>query len=418
MAGQVETIIVGGGQSGLAMSYWLNQTGREHLILERGRVAERWQSQRWDSLCLLTPNWAMSLPSYDYDGPDPDGFMGKDEVFRIINTYAERIGAPVRTGVAVTDLQRREDRDDYVLETTAGQFVARNVVVATGPFGVSVIPSVSGTLTPDVVQIHSSEYRNPQQLPPGAALVVGSGSSGFQIAEDFIEAGRRVYFSLGRHETRVRRYRGKDIARWMSLTGQWERKLEDHPDAFYAPRAALTGAGGGHDLSVRKLAHQGAMLLGRIQSANGNELVIAPDIVETVREGDERSRRSLAMIDEFIARAAMAAPLDVPATWPDPPELLDPILRLDLRRAGVTSIIWATGFRYAFDWIHPPVLDVHGNPRHRRGTTTYPGLHFLGLRWLYKFKSSFIHGVGEDAQFLAERIALRDAPRTAASSAE
>jgi len=417
MAEQVETIIVGGGQSGLAMSYWLSQAGREHLILERGRIADRWQSQRWDSLCLLTPNWSMSLPSYNYDGPDPDGFMGKDEVFQIMNTYADRIGAPVRTGVGVTHVQRRDDRDDYIIETTAGQFVARNVVIATGPFGDPVKPSASETLTPDVVQVHSSTYRNPQQLPPGAALVVGAGASGFQIAEDLIEAGRRVYFSLGRYETRVRRYRGKDIAWWMSQTGQWDRKLEDHPDAFFAPRASLTGAGGGHDLSVRKLAHQGAILLGRMQGADGNELVIAPDIVETVRDGDERSRRSLAMIDEFIVRKAIAAPPDVPTTWPDPPELLDPILRLDLRWAGVTSIIWATGFRYAFDWVRLPVLDAQGTPQHRRGVTTERGLYFLGLRWLYKFKSSFIHGVGEDAQFLAERIALRDGSPKAESLA-
>ena len=413
MAELIETIIVGGGQSGLAMSYWLRQLGREHLILERGRIADRWQSQRWDSLCLLTPNWTMSLPAYEYDGTDPDGFMGKDEVFQILGAYAERIAAPVRTGVEVRELRRSEGQDAYVLETTVGQFRARNVVVATGPFGVPEVPSASIDLPPGIAQLHSSSYRNPQQLPPGATLVVGAGSSGFQIAEDLLEAGRRVYFSVGRHETRVRRYRGQDISWWMSRTGQWERRIDDHPTAPLAPLAALTGAGGGHDLSVRKLAQEGATLLGRLQGADGRELVIAPDLVRTVREGDERSQRSLAMIDQFIARHGIDAPPEAPATWPDPPELADPVVQLDLVKAGVTAVVWATGFRYAFDWIRLPVLDPQGTPQHRRGVTEFPGLYFLGLRWLSKFKSSFIHGVGEDAQLLAEHLATRDDARTA-----
>jgi putative flavoprotein involved in K+ transport len=415
---QIETIIVGGGQAGLAMSYWLSQAGREHVVLERGRVVERWQSQRWDSLCLLTPNWTVSLPAYDYDGPDPDGFMGRDAVVGILTDYAERIAAPIRTGIEVQRLERPAGRDAYVLSTTAGQYLARNVVIATGPFGIPMVPAASETLSPETVQVHSSAYRNPGQLPPGATLVVGAGASGFQIAEDLLEAGRRVYFSLGRHEARLRRYRGQDIAWWMAQTGQWDRTLADNPAAFYAPRASLTGAGGGHDLSVRKLAQEGATLLGRLQGAHGVELMIAPDIGETVQEGDERSRRSLAMIDEFIARHGIAAPAHEPVTWPDPPELADPILQLDLRAAGVTSVVWATGFRYAFDWIQLAVFDARGNPEHTRGVTAEPGLYFLGLRWLYKFKSSFIHGVGEDAEFLAEQIVARDTPAQASTLAQ
>jgi putative flavoprotein involved in K+ transport len=401
----VETIIIGGGQAGLAMSYWLSQLGREHLVLERGRIAERWQSQRWDSLCLLTPNWTMTLPDYQYDGPDPDGFMGRDEVFQLINDYAGRIGAPVRAGVDVGEVRRDEDRDGYVLDTTAGRFVGRNVVVATGPFGIPATPPISKTLPASVAQIHSSAYRNPRELPPGATLVVGSGASGFQIVDDLLEAGRRVYFSLGRHECRVRRYRGRDSAEWMSMTGVWDRKLEDHPDAFWGPRSSLTGAGGGHDLSARKIAGEGATLLGRLQQVEGDEVTIAQDLGNAVRDADQRAARSLAAVDAFIARNGIDAPLDEPATWPDPPELADPILRCNLRDAGITSVIWATGFRYAFDWLRVPVCDAQGIPRHRRGITEFPGLYFLGLRWLYKFKSSFIHGVDEDAQYLAEHIA-------------
>ncbi len=418
LAEQVETIIVGGGQAGLAMSYWLRQLGREHLVLERGRIAERWQSQRWDSLCILTPNWTVSLPGYVYDGPDPDGFMRKDAVYQILTDYARRNAAPVRTGVEVQRLERIDDREGYRLTTTAGPFTARNVVVATGPYGVPMLPSASATLPPAIVQLHSSAYRNPGQLPPGATLVVGAGSSGFQIVEDLLEAGRRVFFSLGRHEPRLRRYRGRDIAHWMVLTGQWERKLADHPDAIHAPLAALTGAGGGHDLSVRKIARDGATLLGRLQGTDDTRLVIASDLIETVWDGDERIGRSLAMIDQFIARQRIDAPPHEPTLWPDPPELADPILRLDLSEAGITSVIWATGFRYAFDWIRLPVLDAQGNPQHTRGVTAEPGLYFLGLRWQYKFKSSFIHGVGDDARFLAEHIVSREARETASTLPE
>ncbi len=413
MTERVETIIVGGGQAGLAMSYWLRQAGREHLILERGRIAERWQSQRWDSLCLLTPNWTVTLPGYQYDGPDPDGFMGRDAIYAILTDYAARIAAPIRTGVDVQALDRRADGEGYLLTTSDGPYAARNVVVATGPFGIPSVPAVAADFGPEVAQFHSSAYRNPAQLPPGATLVVGSGASGFQIVEDLLEADRRVYFSLGRHETRLRRYRGQDIAYWMAQTGQWERKLADNPAAFSAPRAALTGAGGGHDLSVRKIARDGATLLSRLQAVDGPALAIAPDLPATVREGDERTQRSLAMIDAYIAREGIAAPPHEPTVWPDPPELLDPIRRLDLRDVGITSIIWATGFRYAFDWIHLPVIDREGNPIHVRGVTAEPGLSFLGLRWLYKFKSSFIHGVDEDAAYLAEQIAARDTRGTA-----
>ena len=418
MSEAVETIIVGGGQSGLAMSYWLRQSGREHLILERGRIAERWQSQRWDSLCLLTPNWTVSLPGYEYDGPDPDGFMGKDDLHQILVDYAERIEAPIRTGVSVLDVRREDERDRYVLQTNEGELVARNVVIATGPFGIAAQPDFSASLPADIAQVHSSEYRNPTQLPPGDVLVVGSGASGFQIAEDLLLDGRHVYFSLGRHEGRPRRYRGQDIAYWMSLTGAWDRKLEDNPEAFYAPRSALTGAGGGHDLSVRKLAAEGTTLLGRLQGGGDGRLTVVSDVLETVRDGDERLRKSLESVDTFIARQGIDAPADEPASWPDPPELADPILQLDLQAAGVTSVVWATGFRYAFaDWVRLPVLDHEGTPRHIRGVTEFPGLYFLGLRWLYKFKSSFIHGVDEDAEYLAEQIVARAASAMSASPA-
>jgi putative flavoprotein involved in K+ transport len=410
MAEQVETVIVGGGHSGLAMSYWLGQAGREHLVLEQGRIAERWHSERWDSLCVLTPNWTVSLPSYGYAGLDRVGFMGKDEVAAFIAAYAQHIEAPVRTGVRVARLCQPANGAGYVLETSDGEIAAQNVVAASGAYATPVTPTVSDALPGDIFQVHSAAYRNPQQLPPGATLVVGAGASGFQIVEDLLDAGRLVYFSLGRYEARMRRYRGQDMAWWMTQTGQYDRKIEDYPQARFAPRPALTGAKGGHDLSVRKLAQDRVILLGRIQAIEGLKLAIAPDVAESVQEADARSRRTLQLVDEFIARTAIdAPPADPPEQLPDPKELSDPVLALDLRESGITSVVWATGFRYGFDWIDVSVFEPDGEPRHRRGVSAFPGLYFLGLRWQYKFKSSFIHGADEDAAYLAEQIVARAA---------
>jgi putative flavoprotein involved in K+ transport len=351
MTDHVETIIVGGGHSGLAMSYWLSQAGREHLVLERGRIAERWHSERWDSLCVLTPNWTVSLPAFAYAGPDPDGFMGKDEVATFIAAYAQYIHAPVRTGVKVARLYRVPGGAQFTLDTSDGVILANNVVAASGAYAMPLMPAVSGAFPRGIVQLHSAGYRTPGQLPPGATLVIGAGASGFQIVEDLRDAGRRVYFSLGRYEARMRRYRGKDMAWWMTQAGQYDRKIQDYPEARFAPRPALTGANGGHDLSVRALARDGVTLLGRIQSVEGWTMAVAPDLPESVREADARSRRTLQVFDEFIARTGLdAPPADAPEQLPDPAEVTDPIQEVDLRAAGITSVVWATGFRYGFDW--------------------------------------------------------------------
>jgi putative flavoprotein involved in K+ transport len=409
MAEHVETVIVGGGHSGLAMSYWLSQTGREHLVLERGRIAERWHSERWDSLCVLTPNWTVSLPSFSYSGPEPDAFMGKYEVAAFMSAYANHIRAPLRTGVQVARLTQDEG-SGLRLDTSDGEFVARNVVAASGAYATPVTPPLSVEFPQEIAQVHSAAYRNPQQLPPGAVLVVGAGASGFQIVEDLLDVGRQVYFSIGRYEARRRRYRGRDMAWWMTQSGQYDRKLEDNPQGPQAPRPALTGARGGHDLSVRKLAQDGVVLLGRIRGVEGAKISIALDLPESVQEADARSRRTLELVDEFIARGGLdAPPAEPPESYPDPRELNDPLPELDLRAAGVTSVIWATGFRYGFDWIDLPVFAPDGEPHHQRGVSTLPGLYFLGLRWQYKFKSSFIHGADEDAAYLAEQIGARAA---------
>jgi putative flavoprotein involved in K+ transport len=410
MTEEVENLIIGGGQAGLAMSYWLGQTGRQHLIIERGRIAERWQSERWDSLCLLSQNWSVSLPNYPYAGPDSEGFMTRDEVTAWILGFAAGFDPPVRTDVNVRRLRRANGNGapGWLAETTAGDFRAQNVVVATGPFGDTSTPAWNRDLPAGIFQVHSNAYRNPGQLPPGAVLVVGSGASGFQIVEDLLDGQRRVYFSLGRHDPRVRRYRGRDHGWWMGQLGQWERKLEDFPNAKFESRGAITGAKGGHDLNLRKLAAEGVTILGRARAVDDYKLAVAPDLPQNVREADERAVRARTMIDAFIEREGVDAPPEPPAKlWPDPEELLEPLSDLDLRAAGISSVIWATGFRYKFDWIEADIFEADGEPRHLRGIPPAPGLYFLGLRWLYKFKSSFIHGVDEDAQYLAQHIAER-----------
>jgi putative flavoprotein involved in K+ transport len=405
---RIETVIVGGGQAGLAMSYWLGQAGREHLILERARLAERWRSERWDSLSVLTPNWAVTLPGHPYAGVDPDGFMGKDEYVAFVEDYATQLRALLRTGVNVNAVRAASDGSArFRVESDKGEIEAANVVAATGPFQEPRLPDWSAGVPAGLFQTHSSRYRNPDQLPPGAVLVVGAGSSGQQIAEELIAAGRTVFLSVGHHRPAYRRYRGRDWSWWQHTTGFFDRVVDDELTAETG--AVQTGAGGGHDLNLRQMAADGATLLGYIRGLSGTAIHVAPDLADTIRAGDASIAHFTSLFDDYILRAGMVAPPEPERPRArDPREMDDPILELDLSAAGINTIVWATGFRYAFDWIRLPVLDEVGRPQHYRGVTSHPGMYFLGLRRQYKVKSSFIMGVGEDAGYLAERIAAGD----------
>jgi putative flavoprotein involved in K+ transport len=404
-----ETVIVGGGHAGLAMSHQLSRRGRAHVVLERGRVAERWRSERWDSLHFQFPNWSLALPGQPYDGPQPDGFSSRDEVVAFIERYCAATAAPVRTGVRVDAIRPGPGTDGFRLETSHGIVVASNVVVATGPYQEPVIPAPAGGLSAPIAQMHSSAYRNPAGLPPGAVLVVGSGASGCQIVEDLLAAGRRVFLSVGRHRRFPRRYRGRDMFWWMEQMGALDQTLEERPDARERPNPLVTGVGGGHEIDLRCYAARGVVLLGHVEAIEGSRLRLADDLDAQLARGDEGVAVFTRAVDAYVERAGLSAP-EEPAPAP-PPSLPTsaPIRALDLDAESVTSVIWATGFRRDFGWIRLPVLDERGEPIHRRGVTSCPGLYFLGLPWLHTLKSSVLCGVGRDADHLAECIASRAA---------
>jgi putative flavoprotein involved in K+ transport len=377
-----ETVIVGGGHAGLAMSHQLSRRGRAHVVLERGRVAERWRSERWDSLHFQFPNWSLALPGQPYDGPRPDGFSSRDEVVAFIERYCAATGAPVRTGVRVDAIR---------------------------PYQEPVIPPHAAALSARIAQVHSSAYRNPASLPVGAVLVVGSGASGCQIVEDLLGAGRRVFLSVGRHRRFPRRYRGRDMFWWMERMGALDQTLDERPEARERPNPLVTGVGGGHEIDLRRYAARGVVLLGHVDAIEGSRLRLADDLDAQLARGDEGVAVFTRAVDAYVERAGLSAP-EEPAPAPPPPlPTAAPIRALDLDAESVTGVIWATGFRRDFGWIHLPVLDERGEPIHRRGVTSCPGLYFLGLPWLHTLKSSVLCGVGRDADHLAECIASRAA---------
>jgi putative flavoprotein involved in K+ transport len=414
---QIDTVIIGGGHAGLTLSYYLSQLGREHVILERGRVGERWISERWDSFYFQFPNSTIELPGYKYQTEDPDGFVPGREIVRFIQEYAALIKAPVRCGVDVTALESSPNSTRYLLRTSAGDIEANNVVLATGQRQKGIIPAISSDVPKDIRQLHSSGYRNAGALPPGAVLVVGSGASGFQIAEDLHQHGRQVYICVGRHRRLARRYRGRDYALWALELGMYERRRGDLPapsrnGASIPPGPLLTGVNGGYEADVRELAAKGIVLLGRLKAVKGATLALAPDLEENLAKGDEWLANYKKSVDDYIAKNKLNIPEEgLPA---NPSPILDgrpsePILELDLRAARITSIIWATGFGNEYGWLKLPILDERGEPMHERGVTKFPGIYFVGLRWLYKQKSGFLSfgGPAEDAAYLAEQIAAR-----------
>ena len=404
MPEQFETVIIGGGQAGLAMSYQLGQLGREHIVIERGRVAERWRSERWESLVFQFPNSMIRLPGYLYEGNEPERFMARDGVVRFINEYAKRIAAPVRCGVNVTQLRQVTGSAKFTVETDGGIIEASNVVVATGPYQEPSLPLFADGLSKDLYQTTANRYSNPDRLPDGAVFVVGSGASGYQIAADLLKSGRRVYLSVGRHRRVPRRYRGKDYGYWQETTGALEQTADTLPPNFVPP--LLTGVDGGKDTDLRVLESEGATLLGSLRGINDNRLYFKPDLEENVAEGDKGITVFKRMVDAFVADHGIDSPADaqvLPATLPLAMSPLD----LNVRAVGIRSIIWATGYCYDFGWIECPVLDSDGKPRHRRGVTEVPGIYFLGLARLHKVKSAFLWGSGEDASYIAEHIVAR-----------
>ncbi len=406
---RIDTIIVGAGQAGLATSYHLQQGGQEHLVLERGStVAPVWRNERWDSFTTVTPNWGLKLPGMPYAGPDPDGFLPRQEITTLFSRYARRFGLPVRLSTPVLSVV--PERDGGFRVTTPEQvYLAHSVVMATGYEQQPRMPEASAGVAPDLVQLHSSQYRNPAGLPDGAVLVVGSGQSGAQIAEELYQHGRRTFLATSSAGRVPRRYRGKDIIEWLVLSGFFgitPEKLPVPKVQFVAPH--VSGRDGGRTLNLHRFAQDGVTLLGHLRDADRTTLMFAPDLHENLRRGDQFEAQVLQMVDDHVRTTGTEAPTESVAQLQDG-FAQSAVTRLDLRAEGITSIIWATGFRHNYRLVQAPVFAPDGFPVQQRGVTTCPGLSFVGMPWMPSLQTGNLIGVGDAAAHIATTIV--DRPR-------
>lgn len=411
MVERVGTLVVGGGQAGIATSEHLSRHGLPHLVLERHRIAERWRSERWDSLVANGPAWHDRFPGQQFDAIPPDAFPSHLAVAAYFEAYARRIAAPLRCGVEVLRADALPG-GGFRAETSAGTVEAQALVAATGPFQRPLIPP----LVPEaagVAQFHSADYRNPGQLPPGAVLVVGAGSSGTQIADELNRAGRRVFLSVGPHGRPPRRYRGRDFVWWLGVLGKWD--IPTPAPGTEHVTIAVSGAHGGATVDFRRLAWEGITLAGRAQGFAEGRLTFAADLPATIARGDADYLGLLDQADAWAEAHAAAQGLDLPpdpqarVLPPDPPCLAEPLLALDLRAEGIGAIVWATGYGFDFGWLRAGRFDARGCPEHHRGVSPVPGLYFVGLPWLTCRGSSFIWGAWRDAGLIADHIAARAA---------
>jgi putative flavoprotein involved in K+ transport len=397
-------VVIGGGQAGLAMSYHLKQSGIDHVILEKNQIAHSWKTKRWDAFCLVTPNWQCRLPGYPYQGSDPKGFMLRDEIVAYIENYARHIAAPVKEGVAVTRLAQGMD-GGFALETSAGEMTADAVVLAVSGYHVPNVPVMAGRLDGSVTQLHSAAYRSPAQLPPGEIIVIGSGQSGCQIAEDLHLAGRKVHLAVGSAPRCPRVYRGRDAVEWLDDLGQYDLPVDQHGLKEKVRKNAnhyLTGREGGRDIDLRKFALEGMSLYGRLRDVEGGRLIFADDLTKNLDNADRVYNGICGLIDDHIARNTIDAPASphyAPVWAPtDTPAELDP------SKAGISTIIWTTGFRSDWSWVELPIFDGAGYPTHRRGVTSMDGVYVLGLPWLYTWGSGRFVGVGRDAAYATQHL--------------
>ena len=403
---KIDTLVVGAGQAGVAMSEHLGKLGVPHLVLERNRIAEKWRTGRWDSLVANGPAWHDRFPNLEFKGVDPDGFPTKEQVADYFVDYAKKFNCPIRTSVEVIKVERNIDRPGFTIETSQGMIEAQRVVAATGPFQHPVIPAIAPQYE-KITQIHSAAYRNPGQLPDGAVLVIGAGSSGVQIADELQRAGKQVYLSVGSHDRPPRAYRNRDFVWWLGVLGEWDAEAMK-PGKEHVT-IAVSGAHGGHTVDFRELANQGIKLLGLTKSFDDNKVCFQSDLADNVALGDQNYLELLDAADAYIARNGLDLPEEPEARHilPNPECLTNPVLELDLAGAGVTSIVWATGFAVDYDWLNVNAFDEKGKPQHQRGVSTEPGIYFVGLPWLSRRGSSFIWGVWHDAKHVAGHIATQ-----------
>lgn len=402
-----QVIIVGGGQAGLSASYGLTQQKIKHLIFDRGAIGDTWGKRRWDSFCLVTPNWQCRLPGFDYDGNDPKGFMLKDEIVDYVKRYAASFNPPLKGNVEVYKVFRKTKHGDFHIETSIGNYTAQKVIIATGAYHVPNILPISKEFGEEISQIHSEKYKNPEQLAEGATLVVGSGQSGAQIAEDIHIAGKKVFLCVGSAPRAPRTYRGKDTVEWLEDMGYYDQPIESHPDpdeARHKTNHYLTGRDGGRDIDLRKLASEGVTLRGQLTKVSEGVMHFKDDLKKNLDTADATYNRIQDNVDAYIKEKGIEAP-ETPrykSVW-EPNEANN--LTIDYKKEGITNVIWCTGFKVDFRWVEfPDVFDDRGYPIYKRGITTENGLFFLGLPWLHTWGSGRFSHVGQDASYLTDYI--------------
>jgi putative flavoprotein involved in K+ transport len=406
MRSHYSVIIIGGGQAGLSISYCLRERGIDHQIFEQHRIAHSWRSKRWDSFCLVTPNWQCTLPGYPYTGDDTHGFMPKDEIVQYVEDYARSFNAPVQEGVEVSKVSQQNDA--YEVITSMGAFTADQIVVATGGYHQPQIPRISERLPEAILQIHSSEYKNPHSLPDRAVLVVGTGQSGCQIAEDLHLNGKQVHLCVGGAPRSPRTYRGKDVVDWLDQMGYYDLPIHEHPQQEKVRSKTnhyVTGRDGGREIDLRQFALEGMQLHGKLKHIQDGQLEFHADLKHNLDQADGVAASIKRSIDGFIAKENIQAPLDPdyqPAWQPGQTPLT-----LDYQQADIGTVIWCTGYRSDFSWVEVPVFDGRGYPGHQRGITPISGLYFLGLPWLYTWGSGRFSGIARDAIYIADCIAAK-----------
>lgn len=408
MNNHYSVVIVGGGQAGLSMSYCLKERGLDHIVFEKNRIGYSWRSKRWDSFCLVTPNWQCKLPGYHYPGNDPQGFMQKDEIVKYIEDYAASFDPPLKEGVEVSRVRKSNSQGVFELTTSIGDYTADQVVIAAGSYHIPKVPKIAERLPEHIVQIHSSEYKNPQSLPDKSVLVVGTGQSGCQIAEDLHLAGKPVYLCVGSAPRSPRRYRGKDVVDWLDQMGYYDLSIDDHPQKQKARTNTnhyVTGRDGGREIDLRQFSLEGMQLYGRLKTISGGYLEFWGDLKHNLDRADAVANNIKKSIDAFIEKNQIQAPTE--PTYKPVWEPGEEVLKLDYEKANIGAVVWCTGYQSDFSWIEIPVFDGKGYPGYDRGVTGVQGLYFLGLPWLYTWGSGRFSGIARDATYLADYIVAR-----------
>ncbi len=403
---ETDTLVVGGGQAGIAASEHLSNNSIPHIVLEKSRTAEAWRTGRWDALVANGPAWHDRFPNMLFDGNDPDEFVTKDRFARYLVDYAAMINAPIREGVEVLEANRIPGQGGFLVKTSAGDIKARRIVAATGAFQHPVIPPIVPE-TAGVEQLHSFYYKNPDQLAEGAVMVIGAGSSGAQIADELNRAGRKVFLSVGPHDRPPRRYRGRDFVWWLGVLGLWDMAAPT-PGTEHVT-ISVSGAYGGRTMDFRRLGNEGVTLTGLTSGYADGVLGFADDLQANVAAGDANYNEMLDLADAYVERTGIDLPEDpeARASHPTPDSLSNPLKQIDLAKEGITTIIWATGFRQDFGWLKVDAFDTKGAPIHQRGVSVEPDIYFLGLPWQSRRGSSFLWGVWHDAKFVADQIAIQ-----------